>query len=78
MQVAKELSKSFISSRNDHGDKTYFQIENVNYSIVNALRRTILSDIPMIGFKTFPHNENEANFNTRCPNRSFNTRNDFL
>lgn len=62
MEVAKELSKSFISSRNDHGDKTYFQIENVNYSIVNALRRTILSDIPVIGFKTFPHNENEANF----------------
>ena len=62
MEVAKELSKSFISSRNDHGDKTYFQIENVNYSIVNALRRTILSDIPVIGFKTFPHGENEANF----------------
>jgi DNA-directed RNA polymerase alpha subunit len=62
MATAKELSKSFISSRNDHGDKTYFQIENVNYSIVNALRRTIISDIPLVGFKTFPHNENEANF----------------
>jgi DNA-directed RNA polymerase subunit L len=53
---------SFISSRNDAGNITNFQIENINYSIANALRRTILADIPLLGFKTFPHHENEANF----------------
>jgi len=53
---------SFISSRNESGNITNFQIENVNYSIANALRRTILADIPVLAFKTFPHHENEANF----------------
>ena len=57
-----ESKSSFISSRNESGDIMYFQIQDVNYSIANALRRTILADIPVLGFKTFPHNENEANF----------------
>ena len=61
MQLAQKQS-SFISSRNDTGNITTFQIENINYSIANALRRTILADIPLLGFKTFPHHENDANF----------------
>ena len=64
MELQKQSNKqsSFISSRNDAGNITNFQIENINYSIANALRRTILADIPLLGFKTFPHHENEANF----------------
>jgi len=64
MQSQKQSQKqsSFISSRNDAGNITTFQIENINYSIANALRRTILADIPLLGFKTFPHHENDANF----------------
>ena len=63
MAESKGISKtSFINSRKDNGDLTYFQIADVNYSIANALRRTILSDIPILGFKTFPHPENEAKF----------------
>ena len=36
-----------------------FTIENINVSLINALRRIILSDIPCIVFKTFPYNENQ-------------------
>ena len=60
--MESQKQSSFISSRNDAGNITNFQIENINYSIANALRRTILADIPLLGFKTFPHHENEANF----------------
>jgi DNA-directed RNA polymerase subunit L len=37
-----------------------FTLSGVNYSIANALRRTILSDIPTVVFKTAPHSENDA------------------
>ena len=38
-----------------------FTIENTDVSYVNALRRTILSDIPIVVFKTTPYEENKAN-----------------
>ena len=55
-------SASLINSRIESDGVLRFQLENVNHSIANALRRTILSDIPCLAFKTTPHNENEANF----------------
>ena len=39
-----------------------FTLENVNVSIANAIRRTILSDIPTLVVHCFPHNENQATF----------------
>jgi DNA-directed RNA polymerase subunit L len=36
-----------------------FTIQDINVSLINALRRIILSDIPCIVFKTFPYNENK-------------------
>tara|TARA_B100000508_G_C11448882_1_gene272898 strand:- start:545 stop:1657 length:1113 start_codon:yes stop_codon:yes gene_type:complete len=33
---------------------------NTNYSVVNALRRTILTDIPIVCFKTFPYTESNC------------------
>ena len=39
-----------------------FTLSNVNVSIANAIRRTILSDIPMVVFKTTPYEENKSNF----------------
>lgn len=33
-------------------------ITNANYSVVNAIRRTILSKIPVVCFKAFPYEEN--------------------
>jgi DNA-directed RNA polymerase subunit L len=38
-----------------------FTISNIDVSYVNAIRRTILSDIPLVVFKTTPYEENKAN-----------------
>lgn len=45
----------------DNGTMT-FQIDNLNVSFINAIRRTILSDIPTVVFRTFPHEKNDAKF----------------
>ena len=37
-----------------------FSIENLNVVFINAIRRTILSDIPIFVFRTTPHEENMA------------------
>ena len=37
-----------------------FTLDNINVSLANALRRTVLSDIPIVVFKTFPHDKNKA------------------
>ena len=37
-----------------------FTLSGVNVSFANAIRRTILSDIPLVVFRTFPHNENKC------------------
>ena len=37
-----------------------FTLSNVNVSIANALRRTVISDIPMVIFKTTPQQENKT------------------
>jgi DNA-directed RNA polymerase subunit L len=39
-----------------------FTIKDINVSLANALRRVILSEIPTIVFRTFPHDENDAIF----------------
>jgi len=41
--------------------KLSFTISGLNVSLVNAIRRTILSDIPIVVFKTTPYEENKAN-----------------
>lgn len=41
-------------------EKMLITFTNTNYSIVNALRRTILSDIPVVSFTTFPHDKNKC------------------
>ena len=40
---------------------TTFTLANIDVSYVNAIRRTILSDIPVVCFKTTPYEENKAN-----------------
>jgi DNA-directed RNA polymerase alpha subunit len=35
----------------------YFTVSSCNVSVINSIRRTILSDIPVVCFKTEPHNE---------------------
>ena len=45
----------------ENGDTLTFTLSGVNVSLANALRRTILSDIPVVVFKTSPYEENKAN-----------------
>ena len=61
-----EFSKvtSLISFKNEESGLLYFTIENTNVSFVNAVRRTILSDIPTLVFHCFPDDKNDATFNT--------------
>jgi len=48
----------FISAKDDI---LQFTLSGVNVSIANSLRRTVLSDIPLVVFKTSPYEENRAN-----------------
>ena len=38
-----------------------FCLSNTNVSLANGLRRTILADIPIVVFRTTPHEKNKAN-----------------
>ena len=51
-----------ITTKNETG--TEFTLEGVNVSFANAIRRTILSDIPTVVFKTSPYEENRSVFLT--------------
>jgi DNA-directed RNA polymerase subunit L len=41
-------------------DELRFTISNINVSFVNALRRIILSEIPLVIFRVSPHNESKC------------------
>jgi DNA-directed RNA polymerase subunit L/phenylpyruvate tautomerase PptA (4-oxalocrotonate tautomerase family) len=47
------------SAHND--EMLMFTLSGVNVSLANAIRRTILSDIPLIVFRTTPYEQNKAN-----------------
>lgn len=55
-------TNTYISSRIEENGVLQFTLSGINVSIANGIRRTILSDIPILAFKTFPHNENQADF----------------
>ena len=61
-EVVMKSTNSYLSSMEESNGILKFTLENINLSIANALRRTILSDIPTLAFKTFPHEENQADF----------------
>jgi DNA-directed RNA polymerase subunit L len=42
-------------------DELIFTISNINVSLANAIRRTILSDIPLVVFRTTPYEKNKCN-----------------
>jgi DNA-directed RNA polymerase subunit L len=52
---------SKIENLKEQDGKMTFTISNIDVSYVNAVRRTILSDIPIVVFKTTPYEENKAN-----------------
>jgi DNA-directed RNA polymerase alpha subunit len=53
-----------IQDVKEDGNTLTFTLNGVNVSLANAIRRTILSDIPTVVFKTTPYEENKASFIT--------------
>jgi len=50
-----------IIDRKEEDGILTFTLTGVDVCYANAIRRTILSDIPIVVFKTTPHNENKCN-----------------
>ena len=61
-QANMKTEHSYLYSMVENNDILSFTLQNINLSIANSIRRTILSDIPILAFKTFPHKENKAEF----------------
>ena len=59
-EVSPSPTKVYINRRVEENGVLTFTLTNVHVSIANALRRTMLSDIPTLGFRTFPHEKNDA------------------
>ena len=57
-------TKVKISNLEENNNTLKFTISNINVSFVNAIRRTLLSEIPCIVFKTEPYEENNVNIIT--------------
>jgi DNA-directed RNA polymerase subunit L len=53
-----------LNNKPEYGDMLGFTLSGVNVSLANALRRTLLSDIPQVIFRTTPHDKNKANIIT--------------
>ena len=62
METQTTVSPQIQINSNDEILK--FTLSGVNVSIANAVRRTILSDIPQIVFRTTPYEQNKANIIT--------------
>ena len=54
------MSKPVIESFVDHDGTLRFTVKGINVSLANAVRRTILADIPTYCFRTLPHAENRV------------------
>ena len=54
--VSPKATPVYISSRMEKDNILTFTLTNIDVSLANAIRRTILADIPTLCFKTFPHN----------------------
>jgi len=62
MSDSPKADSHLISFKGETNGILKFIIEGLNVSFVNALRRTILSDVPTLVFNCFPHDKNDANF----------------
>jgi len=58
------MSAPIIESFTDHDGTLKFTVKGINVSLANAVRRTILADIPTYCFRTLPHAENRVDITT--------------
>ena len=49
-----------VKLNNNKNNKLQFTLTGCNVSLANAIRRTILSDIPQVVFKTTPNDESKT------------------
>jgi DNA-directed RNA polymerase II subunit RPB3 len=49
-----------ITITSEENNTLYFNINNIPTSLANSLRRIILSEIPTVVFRTFPHSESKV------------------
>jgi DNA-directed RNA polymerase subunit L len=49
-----------VLSKDEENEILKFRITNINVSLINALRRVIINDIPCIVFKTAPYKESDC------------------
>lgn len=54
------MKEPVITEKREENNRLRFHISDINVSLVNGLRRTILADIPVFVFKTTPYEENQA------------------
>jgi len=62
-EITSNITLPNISRATEDNGILEFQIDNINISVINAIRRTLLSDIPCFVFKTFPDSDNQAVIN---------------
>ena len=58
--INTKLSELKITNLEEDNNILMFTIEKVNVSYVNAIRRIMLANIPIIVFKTYPYKENQV------------------
>ena len=66
-----------VSNKSENDGILNFTLSQTNVSIANAIRRVILSDIPAVVFRTFPHDDNRVNITkntTRLTNEMIKQR----
>ena len=64
-----------LSNISEEGDVYKFTLSGINVSLANAIRRTILSDIPTLVFYTETYKDNQCNISinsTRLHNEILN------
>ena len=53
-----------IKINSEESNMLTFTMSNINHSLANSLRRIVLSDVPTLVFRTFPHNESKVDIIT--------------
>ena len=61
-RIVTKINIPEITNYRNEDDMLLFTLKNTNVSIANGLRRTILSDVPTVVFRTFPYEKNLADF----------------
>lgn len=50
-----------VTITSQENNRLYFTLNDIDHSLANSLRRIILSEIPTLIFRTFPHSESKVN-----------------